>query len=329
MQILSAFLGLGKRWLVLASLLVVGLSLVAAVLFYFGWIPGLRKDTPIEAFPPQALADYLPADTAAVYGFDVRQILTSSRVQEHFGEQLKMLAQKGSAALPWMKLTGLKLLEDVDRIRVLVSSEDPFHPVWVFQGRFPRGRFKVGPSSLEEKIENRFRLYEYHDPTTKTATYLAPAGTYLVVSGSRDRVLAALNYAAAPTGPAPRTAVTELLKGVDTKQGLWLAAAFHRFAGLKADIPYLSLVLNPILLHARTVAGGMTFGDKLVGDFHFQVADEEAATRLEDVLASSCKAARGFAELLGNSEWTPVLRLMGTGEVHREGTRVDLHCQFE
>jgi len=328
MQNTNGSAGSGRRWRVPAVLLVVGLGLVAALLYSFDLLPGLRRDTPFEAFAPQALADYLPPDTAAVYGFDVRQILTSSCVKANFAGPLEQLAHRGDATFPWMKLIGVKLLEDVDRLRIVLGTEDPTHPLFLFEGRFSRDRFKVGPGALEENIEDRFRLYEYRDPHTRAITVLAPAGSYLVVSSARAKVQAALAYAADPHGPAPKTPVMELLKGVDTKQGVWLAAAFHRFAGLHMD-GTVGLVLNPIFRYARTLAGGMSFGEKLSGDFHLRTGNEADARELEEKLTSSCTLARGFAELLANSAWNPILRMMGTGEVRRVGAAIDVHCHLD
>jgi hypothetical protein len=317
-----------KAAVVLAAVaaLVVGLTLA----FWKPW-RGYPEGPVVEHFPEGALDGYLPEDARGVLTVNLRPLLAAPAAREHFRKPLEQLIGRGEREHPWMGLLGVAPLTDLDRIQVVFCSRDRDRPLWLARGRFDAARLQTGPGKLRERIDEGFRVYEYPDPAAGRVTTLALAGDTLAASDDRARVYAALVYAAG-SRKAVRVdpALEELLRKVDRGQVLWLAVSFDKL-GRVGRLPSLGLdlMLRPVLNHARSARGGVTCGEDVRAEFHFEARDEAGADRLETGVRSACEAAGGASLLPGiEPHLLPLLRLLATGEVTRDGLEVRLRCRL-
>jgi hypothetical protein len=285
----------------------------------------------VEHFPEGALDGYLPEDARGVLTVNLRPLPAAPAARKQFRKPLEQLIGRGEGDHPWMGLLGVDPFTDLDRIRVVFCTRGPDRPLWLARGRFDPARFQTGPGKLRERVEDGFRVYEYTDPAGGRVTTLALAGDTLAASDDRARVYAALAYAAG-SRKAVRVdpALVKLLGKVDRGQALWLAVSLDKL-GHVGRLPSLGLelMLRPVLKHARSARGGVTCAEDVRAEFHFEARDEAGADDLETGLRSACETAAGASLLFRiEPDLLPLLRLLATGEVTRDGLEVRLRCRL-
>jgi hypothetical protein len=329
-----------RRWRIGA--IVVGVAIVLALACaLWEWrarVMGARAV--VEQFPAGALDEYVPANAAAVLDLNLKQMGPSPVLRRHVKSSLDHLLKRATDNQSWAGLIGIEPFQDVEWLRVVFPSGDTTNPLWVAKGHFDPARFQVGPGKLRPRVVGRFRVFECADKTKGGTVTLALAGDYLVASDSQPYVLDVLDHAAdgKPSGPAD-DALRDLLRAVDKKQSVWLAVSLAKLG----RVPSLhsraaEIVLRPVFNHARAAQGGINCGDDLQAQFTLQARDEAAAASLERSLKSSAATARDLADgwqlsqrlglVKGESDLLPVLRLVGAGEVSRDGATVRLRCRL-
>ncbi|HEY7425499.1 MAG TPA: hypothetical protein VH682_14810 [Gemmataceae bacterium] len=317
-----------RRWrtCLLAAAFGVGLVLLLGVLFRDRILgPWRSEDKP---FPPGVLADYVPADSEAVVAVNVRSLLESPAGRQ-LAPSLRQLVRQGERRFRWMGLLGIKPFDDLDSLQISFAPGSGGQPLWLARGRLDHSRFQIGPDKLQQKNVEHFRVLEYTDRSSKRTTLLAPVGDALVISDTAARVLAALKQARDPQPITVRNAtLRELLQKVNRRQSLWLAASTENFGLLgEVDDFVLKLILRPLLAHTESVYGGIACEEDLRAELHFRTATEESAAKLE----ADLQAVRDLSRLLGGQggkELRPLLQLLGTGQISREGQNVLLHCRL-
>jgi hypothetical protein len=316
------------RILLLTALVGAGLVLGAGWLLR-DWLPGLGRSDE-DQFAPDALAGYVPEDSGAVLTLDLQSIREAPVVRRHLEAPLRHLVRRGEGRLPWLKLAGIDPLADVDWLQLSFAPESGAQPLWLARGRFDRARFQVGPGKLRTKTEDHFRVYEYAG-RPGPATTLAPVGDILAFSETPARVTGALVHASHP-GPSlvQDPILRELLSTVDRRQSLWLVASLPKLGPVaRLDNFALELVLHPIMTHAESVHGGVRCGDDLRAEFHFRAVSEESAGKLAELIQSACGVAQTLPDLPGiDPDLAPLLRLLGTGRLARQGKAVVLRCRL-
>jgi hypothetical protein len=303
----------------------VGTALALAVFLYLRY----RSSIEPEPFPPGALAGYLPEDSTVVLTLNLRSLLEAPVVRGPPGPTLRGLFRRGTAGQPWMELAGIDPFTDIDQIQVSFTAGDPEHPLWLIRGRISAARFQVGPDKLRPRIEHGRRVCEYDDPDFGP-TLLALVGDTLVVSALPCRLADALAYASGPRHLRFRyPALAAILKQVDRKQAVWLAASLQDFGavgGLKDWA--LKAAIRPVLAHATTVSGGVAVAEDLRAEFAFRTRDEDGARRLEEDLKREVEAASGVGLFVKDKDLLPFFQLLGTGVVARDGAAVSLRCRL-
>lgn len=316
-----------RRTLLLAGM--TGGTLIILLVFLFrDRLPWFGGDDAGNGFPPGVLADYVPEDSEAVVGVNVRSLRESPVARFHLVPSWKQLMRQTGPRLRWIELLGINTLDDLDTIQISFAPKDGSQPLWLLGGRLDRARFQIGPDKLSETTLDRFRVWEYTDDTAKRTTLLAPVGDMLVVGETERRVRAALN----PQAIAVRNAkLRELLAKVDRRQTLWLAVSIESLGPL-GDLKEFSII-RPLLGHAESIRGGITCAEDVRADFAFGTATDEDAARMEASLKSICEIAAvpGAALLLGlgrQKELLPLLRLLAAGKIEREGRTVWLRSRL-
>lgn len=320
---------------VVVSFAAVVLALAAAAYWWRPWVTGRPL---VEHFPAGGLDEYLPENSAAVLDLNMKQLGASPVVRQHIKAPLDHLTQRAEANHHWASLVGLDPFKDIDWLRVVFIGGDTAAPLWIAKGRFDPARFQVGPGKLQPKVVDRFHVFERADASGATAT-LAHAGDFLVAGDSQAHVLDALNHAADGKKAEPADALLrEQLQAVDRKQSIWLAVSLTKLG----RVPTLhsnaaETVLRPVLNQAQAAHGGFTFGNDLEAQFAMKARDE-AAAGLEQALkgridvardlAGTWKVANALGLFSGESDLLPVIRLVGAGEVTREGATVRLRCRL-
>ena len=282
------------------------------------------------AFRP-ALTDYVPEDSEAVLAVNMRQLLDSSVGKQHLAPIMQSLLRQAGGRLRWMELLGIKPVEDIDSLQIFFAPAAGDQPLWLVRVRLDRSRIQVGPDRLQETNLDHFRVWQTIDREEKRTTWLAPVGDMLVVCESRGPMRAALKQAEEPRSIAVRDATLgEMLAKVDRRQSLWLAASLKSRGSIAGIEDYLlKMVLRPLLAHADSVHGGIACAEDVQVKLHFRSATAESAARLETDLQGICEAAPGAMWLLGSKkEFVPLLRLLGSGKITREGNRVLLRCRM-
>ncbi|HTU89388.1 MAG TPA: hypothetical protein VMF69_04755 [Gemmataceae bacterium] len=320
-----------RRLFMLAGAAGAVLVLLLACLFGAWLLRGWRGDDDLgNRVPPGILAEYVPEDSEAVLAVNIRQMLETPVGRQHLGPFLQQLIEKNGRQLPWLELAGIKSIEDIDSILISFSPGVGGGPVWLARGRFDRSHFQIGSDKLQEKILDRFRVWEHNDRLLKRITLLAPVGNMLVASETPGRVQSALRQASNPQPIHVRDAVLrELLSKVDRRQSLWLAASIRSLGPISnIDNYLLKMVLRPLLSHSESVDGGISCGEDLRAELHFSTATDEDAVQLEMDLKCLCEAAPGAALLGQQNELLPLLRFLGNGQIHRDGKLILLHCRL-
>jgi hypothetical protein len=318
-----------------AALLVgaAALGLLVAAAWYW-WVRPQRRAV---EFPPGALADYLPERAGGVLTLNLRQTLDSPAGRQYLRGRFQQIVRRGAETHPWMALLGIDPLQDLDQVQVIYCAGELGRPLWLLRGRISPERFQTGPGKLTASAEGRFRLYEYRAGPGEPGTTLSLAGDTLVACNDRGRALAALNHAAGRRPTPPRDPnLVKLLQQVDRGQSLWAAVDFARL-GPSGELPSYSLrlILGPVLRHAEVIRGGLTVAADVRGDFVFQTGDETAARELEKALTYDREVAKGAVELGQrgiaqpvDTELIPLVKLLSTAEVRKEGATVRLHCEL-
>jgi hypothetical protein len=323
---------------IVVSVVAVVLALAAALYWWRPWVTGARAV--VEHFPAGALDEYVPESAAAVLDLNMKQIGSSPVVQQHIKGALGHLVQRAEGTHPWAAQVGIDPFKDLEWLRVVFVGGDTANPLWIGKGRFDPARFQVGPNKLQPRVVDRFRVFESPDPAKHGTTTVARAGDYLVACDAQPYVLDALNHAADGKKAEPSDALLrEQLQAVGRKQSVWLAVSLTKLG----RVPPLhsgaaEIVLRPVFNHAQAAQGGFTFGDDLQAQFALRARDEAAAAELEQSLKGKIDFARDMAAgwgalnavglFSGESDLLPVVRLIGAGEVTREGATVRLRCRL-
>lgn len=320
------------RLFLLAGLVVVGLAIVS-----FLYRDHLSRLWHVEVaqgnrFPPGVLADYVPEDSQAMLAVNVRQLRDSPAGRQQLAPALHQLIRRAGGRLHWMDLLGINPIDDLDYLQISFGPAAGGEPLWLIHGRFDRSRVQMGPDKLQETSLDHVRVWAYTDRRAKQTTIVAPVGDMLVVGESRGRVQAALKQARNPGPLAVRDAtLRDLLTKVDHRQTVWLAASLKGLGPIIAEIEdyWLKLLLHPLLVHAESVYGEIICGEEMRSELHFRAATEEEAIQLEMSLQGIRELAGDGASLLvRQKELLPLLRLLGTSQVRRDGTMILLRCRL-
>jgi hypothetical protein len=305
-------------------------AVLLACLFGAWLLRGSLRHDLGNRFPPGVLADYVPEDSEAVLAVNVRQLLEAPSGRKHLGALVQLLSGQVERELPWLGLAGIKLTDDIDTLFISFAPRNSEEPICLARGRFDLLRFQPGPDKLQEKTLDGFRVWEYTDRPAKRTTLLTIVGDMLVVSETPGRVQAALKQASDPQPIRVRDAtLRELLMKVDRGQSLWLAASVRNLGPISGIENYLlKMVLRPLLAHAESVYGGITCEEDLQAELHFGTSTDEDADQLETDLKSLCEAAPGAALLAQQNEMQPLLRLLGAGQIRRDGNTILLRCRL-
>jgi hypothetical protein len=320
-----------NRWPFSAALLAAGvLALVGAGCST--QMPSGSEDELEEegtVFEPGPLGEYLPQDTAAVLTLNIRQVTDSRAAQQRFGPRLQPVLRRMPLLQEWLARLGVDPPRDLDRVQVIYPAGDLDRPLLLLQGRFDHTRFDVGPGRLCTETAQSggrpYRLYRFPE-----GEVCAVAGDTLVLSGSRRRVLAALDHAAAPESPRPPdAALAAALEGVDRGQDVWLAVAVGKLGPLpEPRNRALRGLQKDFLRHTESIRGGAkVVGDDLTGDFFFRGLTEDGAAELETLLRTASDLASGAELWLDDKQYLPLLKFLGSGTVTRDGKTVRLHCR--
>lgn len=322
-----------RRWcrFVLAILIVASLGL-GGFLFRARLLPLWHIGDELgNRFSPDALADYVPEDSQAVLAVNLRQLREAPAGRQQLAPVVQQLIRRSGGRVHWIDLLGINALDDLDTLRISFAPATGEEPLWLLRGPLDRSRLQIGPDKLQETNLDRFRVWVYSDRRENRTTLIAPVGDMLVVSESRVRLRTALEQA---SNPQPillhNRTLDELLTKVDRQQTVWLAAAFKGLGPVTEIEDYwLKLLLRPLLAHAESAYGGIRCAEDLSVELHFRAATEEEAGQLEMSLQSICDIIREGASLLvRQKELLPLLRLLGTAQIHREGTMILLRCRL-
>jgi hypothetical protein len=311
-----------------ALLLVTALVAVVALRTWGPWTG--PSEEALVSYPPDALAGYLPADSAAIVTVNLRRLEEAPLVRGRLGPAVRGLVKRVQTGLDWLGPTGIDPLADLDSLQVLFPARDASRPLLLARGRPDPGRFQVGPGKLEPGVVERHRVYDYKDPEAGPVR-LAAVGDTLVVCANPARVADALAYAASPRPTPPADAVLRGLLGrVDRGQAVWLAASLERLGPVgRLENRAVELLVRPVLTHARGIEGGLDVGEDLGAAFTFGARDEAGARQLEEALQSVILLAQGAPLLLrGDRELLPVFALLAAGQARREGDTVTLRCRL-
>jgi hypothetical protein len=312
-------------------------GVVAVVMAGFGCGPMSTSPPtppPIEDFPADALADYLPPDAVGLLTVNVRQILDSPAVAGPLRDGLARLIDKDSGGQHWLHLLGVHPLADVDCFQMIYRRGAPGQPLVLVRGRFQPARFRLGAGGLQEVRDgpgDRFRLYEFRDVDEEQTTSLALAGDYLVACATRRLVVDALNYALAPDKvTAADESLRQALARVDRKQGMWLSVPLARLGPIpRLSNKGLELILRPVFRLATSVEGGLSCDKDVRGEFRFTTATDQDSDQLDTALKSVCELAQTAPLLLGkDKDVRPFLALLATGETSRVEHGVLLRCRW-
>ncbi len=319
------------RWISVVFASAVVLTVAVFILrnsFWDWWTGGLEGEEP---FASGALDDYVPEDSEALLVADLHALLQSSVGRQRLKPILQRLLRQSDALPRWMEMLEVNPENDLDLVRISFAPGSGAAPLWLMRGRFDCSRAHIGPEKLRERRLGRYRLWEYTESAAKRTVLIALAGDTLIAGETQERVREALEQARDPHSISVRDATLgKLLTKVDRRQPLWLAASMKSLGSIaNIDNYLLRMVVNPLLQNADSLYGGVKVADDLRLELTIGTTTAEQADRLQIELRSLREAAPGAALLLGDQkELTPVLRLLGTSKVSREGKILRLHSRL-
>lgn len=312
------------------SFVVAGAILVLIYLLGVSLYRSWHGEDRAKSVSSEALADYVPADSQIVLAVNARQLLATPIGQQRLGPFFQKMFDQAERELSWLEWIEVKSVNDIDTLLISFAPGSREEPLLLARGRFDCTHFQTGPDKLQEKSLDGFRVWEHRDRFAKQPTLLAAVGDTLVVSDGAGRVQAALKLASDPQPIQVRDPVLrDLLGKVDRRQCLWLAASLRSLGPISGIDNYLlKMVLRPLLAHAESVSGGITCGEDIQVALQMSAATDEDAVQLETDLKSLCEAAPGAALLSRQSEWLPLLRLLGAGQIQRDGKTIRLRSRL-
>jgi hypothetical protein len=282
----------------------------------------------------EGLDGYVPADCCGVLTFNVRALLEAPGAARLPGGAGKLLRLGAPALQPRLELVGLDLERDVEWVQLFYLKKNLPQPLILLRGRIDATRFRTGPKELEKQTGGpggRYVLYRHRDPEAGEV-FLAPAGPYLLVSLSRERVLGGLEQGAHPRPLALEDErMKRLLDAVDRKQHLWLAVRIDQLGYVsRLENTGLELALRPLLNRAQSAGGGLRCGDDLRAQFDFRARDEEEARALRQALEAACASAKLLLGLNPPADegHRLLMDLVATGKVSQEDRDVRLRCRL-
>jgi hypothetical protein len=312
------------RFIFLSTVLVVVLLLAGYLTDQeWHWLSGGGPTYETPAVSP----DYLPPDTAAVFHVNMREVQASSYVNREF----RTLLQLVNLNLPEAEMKqslGVDVNRDVDWVRLAVPVNGVDLLV-ILSGRFDPAKFKPtkdGPLRQVNKPGDRYALYELAASELKMTFTVAPAGDLLLLSGKAERVTDALAQAGGPAPALEDEMLAGLLKKVDRKS-VWWAASLKKWRPAPPNVTVVKQLVKIILDNSEGGYGAIACGDDIDGTAYFLTGDERRAEEVENAL----QGLRGLVNLFGGrlEDWQkPLAKLIGGGEVKRDGDTVVLRCRL-
>ncbi len=253
---------------------------------------------------------YLPDNTEAVLVVQVRQILEAPVFQKSFRRLLNTVLQDNPDTQPLAGFLDAGGLKDLARVTVAFPPGVPERKgVVIVRGRFDLAKLKPladalarnTPVTLKIRPADKVPLYEIliDDPPAVHVFAACPEAGVLVVSPSRDAVLDAIAKGAGRKVTRLDKDFQALLNQVDTKQSLWLAGRVpEQVKKNLANRPQLKPFAGKML----AFQGGIRLDEGVTAGFSLQMADEQAATDLRQML----DLAKGLANLYISN--TPALK---------------------
>jgi len=282
----------------------------------------------VETFPPGALDNYLPQDTATVIAIDLKQLREKGVLDKRLGRALLDVLTKEEVGLP-LALLEINPATDLDSVRLIFAPRDHGRPLVLLRARFDRTKFHTGPGQLEELKQDGFRLYR-HKEGDRDLT-LAPAGNTLVACIARPRVIAVLRSAASQQLPAlSDVRFKELLDKVDRKQAIWLAADLARLSKPPHAGALLEAWVRPIFDRTTSVRGSASCEPhELKTTVVLECETETHAAELLQHLTVTIDTIRALGVLIrGDPEVVQIVRTFANSEASRQGKTVQLQSHL-
>jgi hypothetical protein len=244
---------------------------------------------------------YLPDNTEAVLVVNVRQIVEAPVFQKVLHGLLGTSLEDNPDTRPlgaFLRDGGLK---DLSRLVVAFPPGQPERKgMIIIRGRFDLARLKPlaealaqnTPITLKIQPADKVPLYEIliDDPPTADLFAAFPEEGVLVVSPSRDTALDAIAKGAGRRTTRLNKDFQTLLDGADAKQSIWVAGRIPE--QVKKNLAERSQ-LKPFAGKMLTFQGGIRVAEGVKATFSLQMADEQAATDLRQML----DLAKGLANL--------------------------------
>ena len=145
---------------------------------------------------------------------------------------------------------------------------------------------------------------------------------------ARPRVVDALRKVKGKQAPTlDDAALKALLDTVDRKRAVWVAADLAKLG--RPQQLLFEAQLRPILELARTLSGGIVWGEDLGVAIDFGARDEADAIRLVEHLQGVKKLAAALVLFPGIEEYRKAfLRMFANAEVRRDGKDVTLRSRL-
>lgn len=270
-----------------------GLALAAAV----------AAAAPTRAAEPDKL---LPPDADVVVSVNLRQALGSDIAKKYAVENLKQTLQ-GNDAQKFLRELGLDPLKDVDRVVVGMSGKDEtdFKFLVVVHGAFDPEKLYKAAEAQTRKDADHFALVK--DGKDVMFKYTPDSGnplygtvvdeTRVILAGDKKGIADALAVPAAGKANLGRE-LTTLIKGMDDKSTLWVAAlANGRLDNVKLKGPAANPGIQGQLANLQTATVVVRVEEDVAINIGLGMKDAdaaEAAGKTVDELLQTVKGALPF-----------------------------------
>jgi hypothetical protein len=220
-----------SRFVVLASFLVVGLGVVAAV----GALYLDPARAAVGPLPAEGLA--LPANSQFVMGFDVQRVVSSPFYKR---QAALVSANRPKAFVELQEKTGIDPERDLDLV-VVAGGRDS--GVVLVRGRFDHYKLarsiETSKKGVTTKKHEGVSMY-LHDEGKRYATAVAFVGDDMVVLGSQPGVEATLtSHAQGAGGLKANAALMALLQGLKPGSTFWMVGDQSLLSQLPSSMPHL------------------------------------------------------------------------------------------
>jgi hypothetical protein len=273
---------------------------------------------------------YLPDGTVVVMSVNVKQLLDSPLVKNHFLDKLQAALKQNGEMSETLKALGLDPLKDITRFTAAsTGTNTDSKALMILSGNFDPAKFEaVAAKSAEQHVgglkmtnDNGHKILEVQLPQRPKPLLVCVLDKNTIVASADKECL---EEAFARTGDQQaklQKEVEDLLKEVDEEQSLWIAMLGEALSKNEM-IPDEKTKKN--LQNIDTISAGLTVSNDIKLLVNVFAKSSDGAKELANALTELLNGLKGFVAMMAanQKELAPAVGIVDSIKVLTEGKKV-------